>query len=127
MRFIIGICYLIVCSCYNAPKLGQRILVNYEGHNKETDRSIFYYTEKEERKNAGYDERIKKKDEEFDLVKIYENNEKIILLKKLEDPMIGAKDKILLIENNKIFFPELDELYINILSGGLLSDWDFDF
>lgn len=128
MRLILWFCSLVICGCYNAPKLGQRILVNYEGSNKETDKSVFYYTEKEESKNAGYDERSNKgEDVELQLFKILENYERIRLLKKLEDPKIGVNDKLLLIENNKSFFPELDEIYINILNGGLLSDWDSDF
>ena len=129
MRLIIGLCYLIGCSCYNVPKLGQRILINYEGNNKETDKSIFYYTEKEELKNAGFDERYNKidsKELEQELTNA-KNYEILKLLKKLENPLLGENDKLLLIESNKFLFLDLDSTAINILKGGLLTDWEFNF
>lgn len=130
MRLILVFCLSVICSSYNTPKLGQRILFNYEGSNKETDKSIFYYTEKEELKNAGFDERYNKidsKELEQELINAKKNYEIMKLLKKLENPLLGENDKLLLIESNKFLFLDLDNTAINILKGDLLTDWEFNF
>lgn len=71
----------------------------------------------------GYDQR-NNITENTDIMKIIINNEKLFLLKSLNDPTINMYDKIIILnENNHLF----NYTSSSMLNGGLYNDWDYDF
>ena len=71
----------------------------------------------------GYDQR-NNITENTDIMKIIINNQKLFLLKSLNDPTINMYDKIIILnENNHLF----NYTSSSMLNGGLYNEWDFDF
>jgi hypothetical protein len=86
-----------------------------------------FYNKKE---NEGFDMTRPSENEEENTImlnKIRVNLKKQKLLQQLESKSVSNLDKLEMIEENKKLFSEKNKLMIDLSSGGLYNDFDFDF
>jgi hypothetical protein len=86
-----------------------------------------FYNKKE---NEGCDMTRPSENEEENIImlnKIGVNLKKQKLLQQLESKIISNLDKLKIIEENEQLFLDKNKLMIDLSSGGLYNDFDFDF
>ena len=117
---------------YNSDKDNKsefhKILEKYEKNYTLNSIEDYEPLKNDQRENfKGYDMRnITVKNEEDELITIAENFEKQYILKQLNNSGLSTITKLQIIDNNNHLFEDID-FAPNILSGGLLDDFNFEF
>ncbi len=108
---------------YTTYPIGNRIKIDY---NKEENKKGLLEVVDDKYKRVGYDQRHTEV-EDVDVQEITTNFYRRGVLNKLESESRSLQEKLLVLEEAKKVLPELDDsMDINILSGDLLKDWEFD-
>lgn len=123
MRTLIFFLLSKLAFSYTTYPIGNRIKIDYS---IEENKPGLLKVEEDEYKRVGYDQRYPE-EEDIDLQEITNHFYRKNLLNKLESKSRSIQEKLLILDEAKKVLPELDEsIAIDILSGNLLDDWEFD-